>query len=521
MLKKPYWYLFALVLGIELAIGYYVSVTLQYINVDAISRVANAFFVLFSRDPHFAAVGFVWNPLPSILTLPILLFDPLYKPLSSAGLSGVVLTALFAAFTALLLLKTFRRAQGKYTVSGVVCTLLFVSNPFVLWYGANGMSEAVFGFFIMLTVFFWTQWSKNPGVGFIVSISLFFCLAFLIRYEAIPFCAAVVFATFIYQITQRTSAAKMESSIFVLLTPVLCTVGFWIFLNYSIMGDPLFFLNSSYSNAGQSQYLQDNASMSAIIGSPALSLFFVIERTAVFALPYIAVLIARLVSGKTLQKDFIALTMFVFSIPVFQWFMLNSGLSFGWLRFFYYPLLITVAWLPYEFSSGIHSPRIGKALKVGVATALLASAVAVVPVMNNARMSPEEYAVIHHDDSSTFRQSRLSREIARLVDEAVFAGNPNALVIADAFNASEVILNSGYPKQYVNTSDRDFRKILENPAMYDTIYILAPDPIGLAELNAVNVQYPLLFHGGYGWAEQVLNVEDKWRLFKVLDTFHA
>src|SRR5690349_15003216 len=34
---------------------------------DALSRVANAYYTVASRDPHLAAIGFVWNPLPSLL----------------------------------------------------------------------------------------------------------------------------------------------------------------------------------------------------------------------------------------------------------------------------------------------------------------------------------------------------------------------------------------------------------------------------------------------------------------------
>ena len=46
----------AQVLGFQWRIG----------NADAITRTANAAFVLFSRDPHAAAVGFVWPVLPSL-----------------------------------------------------------------------------------------------------------------------------------------------------------------------------------------------------------------------------------------------------------------------------------------------------------------------------------------------------------------------------------------------------------------------------------------------------------------------
>ena len=42
---------------------------------DAVSRMANGFYMLHSRDPHLAAVGFVWNPLSSVADLPLLLFN--------------------------------------------------------------------------------------------------------------------------------------------------------------------------------------------------------------------------------------------------------------------------------------------------------------------------------------------------------------------------------------------------------------------------------------------------------------
>ena len=55
---------------------------------DAMSRVANAYYVLFSRDPHLAAIGFVWNPLPSLATLPLLVFSPWFPALASLGAAG-------------------------------------------------------------------------------------------------------------------------------------------------------------------------------------------------------------------------------------------------------------------------------------------------------------------------------------------------------------------------------------------------------------------------------------------------
>jgi hypothetical protein len=54
---------------------------------DAMSRVGNAYYVLFSRDPHLPAIGFVWNPLPSLVLLPLLPFRFLAPWLVSNGIA--------------------------------------------------------------------------------------------------------------------------------------------------------------------------------------------------------------------------------------------------------------------------------------------------------------------------------------------------------------------------------------------------------------------------------------------------
>lgn len=49
--------IFAIVWLAEFFIGYYVSHKIGYMHSDAISRVANAFYVLYSGDPHLGAIG--------------------------------------------------------------------------------------------------------------------------------------------------------------------------------------------------------------------------------------------------------------------------------------------------------------------------------------------------------------------------------------------------------------------------------------------------------------------------------
>ncbi|MFC5700461.1 hypothetical protein ACFPVX_04120 [Cohnella faecalis] len=519
MTKKTYTVVFAFIFILEVIFGYYVAVHLPYINGDAISRVANAFYVLYSRDPHLAAVGFIWNPLPSFLAMPVLLFQPWLPTLSSAGLSSVIITSAFAGLTAVVLLQAFYKNLGSATFFGIACTLLFVLNPFQFWYGANGMSEALFGFFLLVSVIHWTQWIRDNSVHSLTMVSLMLSLAFLTRYEAIPFSAAIVFATFWYMLAKKSVFAKIESTLLMLLLPVLFTVTVWLVLNYTIMGDALYFLHSSYSNAGQSEFLADNPVMSVLIGNPEASFKFVCKRIAVFAIPYAVLLLFRLLSRTALRWDFLVFTVLTFSIPLFQWYMLYGGLSFGWLRFFYYPLLITIAWLPYELSSNAQ-PSMARALKPSMLAALAVSAVLVVPVMNNASLSPEEYSVIHYRDSATYQKTLLNRKISQKLDREIFDSDPNALVIADSFNAFEIILNSRNPRRFVNTTDRDFKAVLDQPLKFHVEYLLVPKPEGLSALNAVHVKYPLLYEGNADWAKLVFDIDDRWKLYRIVGEPH-
>ncbi|HMC08647.1 MAG TPA: ABC transporter, partial [Actinomycetota bacterium] len=55
---------------------------------DAQARTANAYYVMFSRDPHLAAIGFVWNPLPSLSVMPVLALKVLWPALARRAFAG-------------------------------------------------------------------------------------------------------------------------------------------------------------------------------------------------------------------------------------------------------------------------------------------------------------------------------------------------------------------------------------------------------------------------------------------------
>src|SRR6202012_479713 len=72
-----------------IAFGAYLTVAIlldfkyKILPLDAVSRMSNGYYVLWSRDPHLAAIGFVWSPLQSAADIPLLLFKPLFPVLST------------------------------------------------------------------------------------------------------------------------------------------------------------------------------------------------------------------------------------------------------------------------------------------------------------------------------------------------------------------------------------------------------------------------------------------------------
>src|SRR5919197_2291913 len=103
---------------------------------DAQARVANVFHVLFSRDPHLAAIGFVWSPLPSFLLLPVLPLKVLWPALVTRAFAGIIEIALCMAGAVCVLHGILRDLRLSRPV-GLLITALFALNPMVVYHGAN------------------------------------------------------------------------------------------------------------------------------------------------------------------------------------------------------------------------------------------------------------------------------------------------------------------------------------------------------------------------------------------------
>jgi hypothetical protein len=94
-------------------------------------------------------------------------------------------------------------------------------------------------------------------------------------------------------------------------------------------------------------------------------------------------------------------------------------------------------------------------------------------------------------------------------------------VLVDDFLGFVVVMASAHPDQYVITSDRDFQKILADPAGNGIRYVLVPTSHNLGTLDAVNRAYPGVYANGGGLGvlarefDDVSDSEYNWRLYRV------
>ncbi|MGG4396205.1 hypothetical protein ABEX25_18040 [Paenibacillus thiaminolyticus] len=515
-----YWLVFAVVFVTEWIAGYYVSHHIGYVHTDAMSRVANAFYVLYSGDPHLGAIGFVWNPLPSLVEIAFLAFYPLFPALASSGLAGVFMSSLFAGCTAALLVQA-GDSHGLSRWISVAISLLFAFNPFMFLFGMNGLSDAPFIFFTMYSVVHLTYWFKDRNVGSLLKLSLALAMAFWTRYEAVPFgigLGLTVILALLFRADKKPEAGttgfrnkyqQIESIMTLVWSPIVYSGLLWILLNYLIMGNPFYFLNSEYSNVEQSAMLASDQQFMHLIGHPFNSLLFVLKKMAYFSIPLVGVVLLRIINRRAHLWELAGLAAIVFSIVALQYLLLVKGTSFGWFRYFMYVFPITVAWIPFELS------KVKKSLwNSGIAVAsLVLSAVVLTWAWFNPDIAPDENKMLHAQEHANLQE--VDREVARYLDSELRQDK----ILMDSYSAFYIILNSEKPSRYIITSDFNFRDALADPQGQGVDYILSPMPNISSALSADNRLYPDFYEKGAEWCELHKEFGDEngglWRLYKV------
>lgn len=489
----------------ETIFGLYLSFGLGIMLNDAISRTANAFYVLFVSPPRFASIGLIWSPLPSAIQIPFMYLAKLWRPIASKGISGIITTASFAAASIGIILYTFIKLDISKKIA-LIIVFLYAVNPFIFFYGSNGMSETSSYFFIVYSICSFTLWMKFSSTIYMTHMGFAIAALFLTRYEAIPFALAIgigVVLNIIFNPEEDRYTLKrdrkeryfyIEGSMVLIFLPLIYVALLWILFNYVISGDPFYFIESIYSSAAQSEFV-------AVQGSVIYKTYYLLARSIPFLPIFISITLIRIKEKKVFRYDFLVLTILILAMLSLQYLMLIKGNSFGVLRYFSYSLPICIAWIPYEISDC--KKRNLTYSKIVIILGLILSSFLCFYALSDKELGKEE---------QTVRISNESYIIADYINNEI----ADERILFDAFTLSAVVLNIEHTENLIITSSPNFYDYVKDPINNEVRYILVPNPSGVGNLDAINTAYPGLYENGAEWCNEIKDF-DGYKLFEIIN----
>ncbi len=480
--------------AIDLAVGIHINLGLHYIESDAFSRVANAFYVLYSRTPHLAAIGFVWNPLPSLLELLLIPLKVLWPPLVTSGLASAVVSAAFGGLAVYLLLcilwdlglpLAFRAAAG----------LLFAANPLILLYGANGMTGIMLIATMLGTLRGVLRYLERGSLRSLTAAALWLAVGFVIRYEAAPFGALLGLALLVVLRWKGTGWSRIEAALLIFAAPLVYVSGLWLYLNWLVMKNPLFFMDGTYSNAAISGFgAYGYPLLSQLKGHPLHAAGYVAGFALLFWPVIPAALFAVIQSfGRRRDARMPVLLAATAAVPLLQFALLYRGLSSGVDRYFMY-------YIPMGFLLiGLFAAKLPRARWRWAPLAALALVLALGDAGTGYALAKSP--ILGHGDGPdvvSLYQGRVRSEyVARDKVVAYLNAHPDLTVLADSAFAFPIILRVRNPRQLIISSDSAFNSILRNPRGRVDAFLVPAGPAD--QPNAVANAWPGISSGKISW----------------------
>jgi len=236
-----------------LVIAHYLVLNQHSIMEDALSRVANARYVVESRQPKLANVGFVWTPLPSLLVLPLLPLRLLWPALVDQGLLANIVSAVAMA-SAVRVLCGLLTDLGVPRPVRIALGVAFGLQPLIIWFGTNGMTEALLIVLLLLAIRRLIRWTAAPDPRHLMAAGAWLALGYLTRYEILAAGAAavVLVAGLSWWRTPPGRAGRRDAALADALlvgSPLAAAFTLWAAASWIIVGHPFEQFSSAYGNS--------------------------------------------------------------------------------------------------------------------------------------------------------------------------------------------------------------------------------------------------------------------------------
>ena len=516
---------FLLALGVYLVAAVLLDFKYRTFALDSFSRMANGFYIIYSRDPHLSAVGFVWDPLTSVADMVVLLGNHLWPALSHNNMAGSLVSAVAMAGAVYQLCAALRE-WGVSRIPRLVLTAFFALNPMIVFYGGNGMSEGLFLFTLMAGTRYLLRWMHGGDLRSLAygAVALGFC--YLTRNEAAlaALLGGVAVGVVSYwrtdgRLPSRIRTAMSDLAIFG--APALTAAVGWAVVSYVITGQYFAQIQSIYGSAAQEKLLSHKTLHGRIL--------YEVHAIAAFA-PLLPILLIAAVVVAYRRRDprmLAPLTVLGGALGFDMVSYLGNGIQ-DYLRYWIVALPLGILLLgclvsavqnprraPGEETLGPR-PSHSRVRLLGVLTAVCLVLVVMIPTtvftgssMFDAQIGGEETSQLAYIFKSHPTAGDLaypdaypqSLALARWFDDRHL---PNGDVVVDNSVGCMpiVIVTSSQPKLFVIPNDRDYQRILADPITFHTHYILEADPASFPN-TPMNFQYPGLWRSGAGFTRMV------------------
>lgn len=501
---------------------------------DALSRTYAAAVVVYDAQPKLANLGFVWPPVPSLLQIPLIL----YRPLVTGGLAGGIVSALAGALGLVLMDLILARhiANGWVRLS---LLLAYSMNVVILYYSINGMSETLL---VAVALSSWYSFQRlhdrlpsANGVAYLALMGSLGGLTFLTRYEGASFGAAMFVALLITLKANGRSVAiaptastrpspggprhvlAVEAYSLAYLAPFAYAIFLWLFFNWLIMGDPLYFMFGKGSNAQQlSVGLSSDSTLAAMKGDVVASALYALRVSAILS-PVFYPAMGLVVLLAIRRHDALATALFIaaVSFPALQGIMHYLGQSWGWTRFYIYVIPFSIISLAYALRQALSGSRLRVAARNAALIGLVAGSSAATNYLIHT-LGMADGTVVAFARALARNQAWDNQAYEKDVARYLVTLPADKRVLVDDQQATRIILFTQQFERFVTPHNTGFLDTVRDP-VGKVDYLLVPrvDP----RLDLILQERPGIHEHGAPFLELEREFPSQapyWRLYRVV-----
>ncbi len=505
---------------VSLTTGYLLVFRYHQLFGDAISRAIVGMYMTWDGHFHLAAMGFYWSPLLSLFSVPFALARHWWPPLMTVGFSANILSALFAGVGVYHLYRILWRF-GLSPLASVVWTSLYLFNPLIFLYSANGMSDAIECAILLAMVDGLVEYLQTDRLGALVRSATWLAAAFMVRYESVPIGACLGIALVLSIWFRTKNWYRAEAIGLALLFPIVMAGIIWMLLGAMIMHNPLYFLNSRYSNGAQistgSYNFPQVLAARHHLGVTLYQVFRFMDNFWAYAPA--AVTVAVLQFRRRTDSIGISLLAASFGAPLLQVVLLYSHRSADWQRFFIYYIpfgFLLFAYVIWKLPIRWRSWFAWMGCFALVASNYAALEAMKSPVWGNGDTSV--YQAVFDSQRGSLKDNANYMTLEQGEVEAHYINaHPHLVVLISTFDSPLVMPFIRRPGQIIFSGEPSYDSILENPLGRANAILTVPNsPHSLGADTSINRMYPGLWAGHVSWTKLIHQWKNGDRLYAVL-----